>query len=145
MALTEATLEPLPQPVSLSLPGKGQLWTGRVLAIVAVGFLLFDAYGKIALSPYVVQASTHIGFKVGAIRPIGITLLLCTALYVLPRTSVLGSIFLSAYLGGAVATMVLAGAPGAEMLFPILFAVVLWISLWLRLPQLRPLFPLVRI
>ena len=144
MAVNEAVLTPVPQSVSLALPGKGQLWTGRVLGIVAVLFLVFDGVMKLIRPESVLKASAPLGFTSDMLLGIGIALLACTALYVIPRTAVLGAAFLTAYLGGAVAVMVRFGMPAFELAFPILFAVVLWISLWLRLPQLRTVFPLVR-
>jgi hypothetical protein len=144
MAVNEAVLNRGPESVSLALPGKGQLWTGRVLGVLVVLFLAFDGVMKLIRPESVLKASAPLGFTSNMLLGIGIALLACTALYVIPRTSVLGAGLLSAYLGGAVCIMVRFGMPPFEMAFPILFAVLLWISLWLRLPQLRSMFPLVQ-
>lgn len=122
-------------------PGKGQLWTGRVLEWIAVLFLLVDGGMKLIRPESVIKASAPMGITSDMLLGIGIALLACTVLYVIPRTSVLGAALLTGYLGGAVALMVRAGMPPFERMFPILFATVLWISLWLRLPRLRGLFP----
>jgi len=127
-----------------ALPSKGQLWTGRVLEWIALLFLVMDGVMKLIRPASVIQASSPLGLTSNMLLGIGIALLACTVLYVIPRTSVLGAALLTAYLGGAVALMVRFGMPTFEMSFPILFAVVLWISLWLRLPALRGLFPVVR-
>ena len=127
-----------------TLPGKGQLWTGRVLEWIAVAFLVMDGVMKMIRPASVIQSSAPMGITSNMLLGIGIALLACTVLYVIPRTSVLGAAMLTAYLGGAFAVMVRFGMPAFEISFPILFAVVLWISLWLRLPSLRGLFPVVR-
>ena len=140
----EIPLNPPTNTVSLTQPGKGQLWTGRILFLVAVAFMLFDAVGKIIRPVQVVEASAQLGYNASTLPAIGIALLVCTIAYIIPRTSVLGAALMTGYLGGAVASMVRIGAPTFELIFPMLFATILWISLWLRTPQLRSLFPLVR-
>jgi hypothetical protein len=144
MAANEAALNTLPQTETHAFSvGKGQLWTGRVLAILAVLFLVFDGAMKLIRPESVLKASAPLGFTSDMLLGIGIVLLTCTALYVIPRTSVLGAALLTGYLGGAVAVMVRFGMPTFELIFPILFAILLWISLWLRTPELRRVFPLV--
>ena len=74
---------------------------------------------------------------------LGVLLLLCTAVYVFPRTSILGAILLTGYLGGAVATHMRAGDPlFSHVLFPTYLGVVLWLGLYLRDSRLRALIPL---
>src|SRR5436305_8848354 len=87
-------------PITVS---KGRIWTGRVLSALAVLFLTFDAVTKIIKDAHVIQASARLEFSVKAIFEIGIILLICTVLYVIPKTSVLGAVLLTGYLGGAVA------------------------------------------
>jgi hypothetical protein len=90
-------------------------------------FLLFDGITKVMKVKAVLDASAQLGYPVSTIVGIGITLLVCTAFYVVPQTSVLGAILLTAYLGGAVATQVRVGRPMFEMLFPIIFfGVLMW-------------------
>jgi hypothetical protein len=142
MTANEAVLNASPKSVSIAVPRKGQLVTGRVLEVLAVLFLVFDGVMKLIRPESVLKASAPLGFTSDMLLGIGIVLLLCTTLYVIPRTSVLGAALLSGYLGGAVSVMVRFGMPMFETMFPILFAVLLWISLWLRTPQLRRVFPL---
>ena len=143
MAVNEAALNEVPlTPRHVAVPGKGQLWTGRVLHIIVLIFLLFDAIPKILGAEFVVKASAPFGFTRGELMEIGITLLFCTILYVIPRTSVLGAALLTAYLGGAVEAVHHAHMPAFNLCFPILFALVVWINLWLRTPRLRTVFPL---
>ncbi len=111
---------------------KPQIWTGRVLGALAVLFFLMDAGMKLFKPPFVVQATLQLGYPESTIVGIGVTLLICTVLYVIPRTAVLGAILLTGYLGGAVATNVRAGTPLFNLVFPVLFAAMVWISLVLR-------------
>jgi hypothetical protein len=87
-------------------------------------------------------ASAQLGFPERTIVGIGILLLACTALYVLPRTSILGAILLTGYLGGAVATQVRFGHTLFETLFPVVFGGVVWAGIFLRDAPLRTLVPL---
>jgi hypothetical protein len=113
--------------------GKTRLWIGRVMGGLVVAFLLFDSIPKILRMAWVVKATTELGFPAGAIQPIGVILLLCTVLYCIPRTAILGAILLTGYLGGAVEANVHAGLPlASHTLFPIYFAVFVWGSLALR-------------
>jgi hypothetical protein len=105
---------------------KGRLWTGRIISALVVLFLLFDGVTKVMRVRAVLDASAQLGYPVSTIVGIGITLLVCTAFYVIPQTSVLGAILLTAYLGGAVATQVRVGNPMFETLFPIIFGALLW-------------------
>lgn len=121
---------------------KGRLWTGRIISALVVLFLLFDSITKIFKVRAVIEASAQLGFPLSAIVTIGITLLACTVLYVIPQTAVLGAILLTGYLGGAVATQARVGNPMFEMLFPIIFGALAWAGIFLREPRLSTLIPL---
>jgi len=83
-----------------------------------------------------------LGYPAATIVPLGIVLLICTALYIVPRTTVLGAIFLTGYLGGAVASNVRIGNPlFTHVLFPVYVGVLLWLGLYLRDTRLRALVP----
>jgi hypothetical protein len=143
MSANEAVLQPLSHTGTTANPvSKGQLWTGRVLGIIAVLFIIFDGVLKIICPAPVVQSSAQLGYSPALMPGIGIVLLAFMLVYVIPRTSVLGAALLTGYLGGAVASMVRIHAPTFELIFPFLFAIILWASLWLRNPQLRTVFPL---
>jgi hypothetical protein len=97
---------------------KGQLWTRRILSGPAVLFLLFARVIKLMKIPVVVESFTKLGYPDVAV-PIGIVVLVCTLLYVVPQTSVLGAILLTSYLGGGVVTHVRMGDPlFSHILFP---------------------------
>jgi hypothetical protein len=119
---------------------RSRRWTGRVLSTLAVLFLLMDGGMKLLKPPFVVQATVQLGYPASTIVGIGIALLFCTALYVVPRTAVLGAILLTGYLGGAVASNVRAGTPMFNVAFPILFGVVVWASLVLGDKRLERIF-----
>lgn len=120
---------------------QGSLWTGRVLSGVVVLFMLFDSVTKILKAQQVIDATIRIGFPLSTIVPIGIVLLVCTILYALPQTSVLGAILLTSHLGGAVSANVRAGSPVFNSAFAIVFGVLVWLGLYLREPRLRALLP----
>jgi hypothetical protein len=118
------------------------LWTGRIISALPVLFLLMDGIMKLFKPKVVVDATLKLGYQETVIVPLGIVLLLCTVLYVIPRTSVLGAILLTGYLGGAVATHVRVGEGLFPVLFPVFFGVLIWGGLWFRDKRIRALIPL---
>jgi DoxX-like protein len=121
---------------------RGRLWTGRIISALVVLFLLFDGITEAMKVKAVLDASAQLGYPVTTIAGIGITLLVCTALYLIPQTAVLGAVLLTGYLGGAVASSVRISGPLFNILFPIIFAAVMWAGLFLREERLRALMPL---
>jgi len=119
-----------------SIPTNRLVWTGRIISGLAVAFFVFDAAMKLVAIAPVVEATTRLGYAASDVRPIGAVLMLATLLYALPRTAVLGALFVTAYLGGAAATMVHAGQ---SALFPVVTGVIVWVGLVMRRPQLRAL------
>lgn len=119
------------------------VWVGRVLSGLVVLFLIPDGIIKFMKPAPVVEAFSHLGWPLNLANTLGIILLVCTAIYVFPRTSVLGAILLTGYLGGAVATHLRAGDPlFSHILFPTYLGVLLWLGLYLRDSRLRALVPL---
>ncbi|HUJ39663.1 MAG TPA: DoxX family protein [Candidatus Acidoferrales bacterium] len=123
---------------------KGSLWTGRVISGLVVLFLLFDGVTKVIREPHVMEASARIGFSGQSVVAIGAVLLVCTLLYVIPRSSIFGAVLLTGYLGGAVATNVLAKTSAFNVSFPVIFGVLVWGGIFLRDPELRAIIPLRR-
>lgn len=117
-----------------SKPSPNVLWMGRILSGLVVLFLLVDAVMKVVEAEPVIEASTKLGVPLGAIRGIGLTLLVCTVLYAVPHTAVLGAILLTGYLGGAAATHV----NHDDGAFPVGFAVGLVVLAWLGLALRKP-------
>jgi hypothetical protein len=119
------------------------LWASRLMRGLVVLFLLLDSGIHLALPAPVVQAMTQLGFPLGLTVTIGLIELVCTVLYVIPATSILGAILLTGYLGGAVAAHLRVGNPIFEtLIFPILVGALLWGGLLLIEPRLRALVPL---
>jgi hypothetical protein len=109
-----------------------------VLSALPVLLLLFSAYMKLSRNDLAVKGFRDQGFPEGALMAIGITEVVCTLLYVIPQTSVLGAILLTGYLGGATVTHVRMSEP---FITPVLVGVVLWLGLFLRDRRLRALVP----
>jgi hypothetical protein len=84
----------------------------------------------------------QLGYSESVIPGLGIVLLACVALYLVPRTSVLGAILLTGYLGGAVATHVRVGDGLFPVLFPVIVGALVWGGLVVRDPRLAALLPL---
>ena len=119
------------------------MWVGRVLSGLAVLFLILDGVIKFMKPPPVVDAFAHVGWPLSLANTLGVLLLVCTAIYVLPSTSILGAILLTGYLGGAVATHLRAGDPlFSHVLFPTYLGALVWLGLYLRDERLRALVPL---
>ena len=128
-----------------SLAGSGlmisnaQRWIGRVLSALASLFLLFDGIMKLVKPSVVVQSTLQLGYAESAILGIGLTLLVCTLLYIVPRTSILGAVLLTGYLGGAVASNIRAGMPVFNVVFPMIMGALLWGGVWFRDLRVRNL------
>jgi hypothetical protein len=124
------------------IPGsKTMLWAGRLMSALPVLMLLFSGVMKLMKPAPVVEGFTHLGYPASLALGLGIVELTCTGVYVIPRTSVLGAILLTGYLGGATATHLRIGEP---FFMPIILGVLVWGGLYLRDDRLRALLPLRR-
>lgn len=128
------TSAPQAAPVS-----KKTLWAGRVLTTLPALMLLMSGIMKLMKPPELVKEFSRLGWPDDLALGIGIVELVCVTLYVVPRTSVVGAIFLTGYLGGATATHV---RIGDSFIAPIILGVVIWLGLYLRDARLRALIPL---
>lgn len=131
-------------PANLNVPtsSRAGIITGRVLTGIAVLFLLFDVIGKLTMPEAVIKGTTELGYPASVILPLGIIQAICLILYLVPRTSVLGALLWTGYLGGAVATHVRIGNPlFSHILFPVYGALFIWGGLWLRDRRVRALLP----
>jgi len=118
------------------------VWTGRIVSGLVTVFMLFDSVIHILKPRPVVDAFTKLGFPMRLAAPLGLVSLTCVLLYVFPRTSVLGAILLTGYLGGAVAIQVPTGNPFfGEILFPVYIGIFAWGGIYLRDERLRALIP----
>ena len=119
-----STAHPLPV-------AKKRLIAGYVLTSFVALFLTFDTVLKLLMLAPAVQGTTELGYPAGTVLPIGLIELVCLGLYLVPRTSVLGALLLTGYLGGAIATHVRIGSPlASHTLFPIYVALLVWGGLY---------------
>jgi hypothetical protein len=118
------------------------LWSGRVLGALGAGMLVLDSVGKLLQVDAVVTTTGELGYTPDIVFSLGVILLGCVLVYLLPRTAAVGAVLLTGYLGGAIATHVRVGSPLlTHTLFPTYVAALLWGSLLLRDPRLRVFAP----
>ena len=120
---------------------KAKFWGGWVLSALIALFLLLDGIMKVFKPQFVVDATVQLGYPESGIVPIGIVMVVCTVLYLIPATTILGAIILTGHLGGAVATHVRVGGPAFNILFPVILGVLMWGGLYLRYPEVQQLIP----
>jgi DoxX-like family len=126
---------------AISMPAR---WLGRILSGLAVVFLAFDAAIKLVPLSVVTETMDKMGYGSSETlaRSLGIITIVCTVLYAIPPTSVLGAILLTGYLGGAIASHVRIGSPLlSHTLFGLYLGLMLWGGLWLRDKDLQSLIP----
>jgi len=125
--------------VPISTPA---LWAGRILSGLVVVFLLFDGAIKLIPLDVVIETSRQLGIPTDLAVTLGVLTLIGALLYAWPRTSVLGAILLTGYLGGAIYVHVRAGSPlFSHTLFGVYLGIILWGGLYLRDERLRLIFP----
>ena len=138
----EAILTSQARSDSFAPSSKMRRWAGAILSGISVLFLLFDSVVKLVKIQPVVDAMDKLGFPEQTARPIGLILLACVVLYVVPRTAVLGAILLTGYFGGAIVTHLRVLDPlFSHTLFPIYVAALVWGGLYLRDPRVRAIAP----
>jgi DoxX-like protein len=119
------------------------VWAGRVVSLAPVFILLTSARWKLTHSAFYVAEWNRIGYSPDALNPIGIVQLTCLALYLIPQTAVLGTVLLTGYLGGAIASYVRIGQ-FYPPLVPLTTCLLAWLGIYLREERLRKLLPLRR-
>jgi len=126
-------------------PGSMKMvWTGRVLSLLCVLFLLMDSLMKVFKAKLAVDATKDLGYPENTVVWIGVVLLVCTIVYALGQTSVLGAVLLTGYLGGAIASNVRADKPVFNIIFPLIIAAMIWGGLLLRCGKVSQVMPLRR-
>jgi hypothetical protein len=130
------------QPVPAS---NAAIWAGRIMSGLVIVFLLLDGVMKLIPLDIVVVTSEQLGIPASLARTLGVLTLVCTVLYAIPRTSVLGAILLTGYLGGAIYTHLRVGSPiFTHLLFGVYLGLMIWGGLYLRDERLRALIPITR-
>jgi hypothetical protein len=120
----------------------GRKIAGWVVGGLVAAFMLLDAGVKFAKPPAVAEAFQRTGWPMDLAVTLGVILLTCTVLYLIPKTAVLGAILLTGYLGGAVATNLRLHNPAFNTFFPIVFGALAWVGVWLRERKVGEVFPL---
>jgi DoxX-like family len=115
---------------------KKAIWAGRVVSILVSLSFAFSAVMKLMVSPEVVKGMSHLGLPDSLIRPLGVIELLCVVVYLVPKTSVLGAILFTGYVGGTIITHLRVGEP---VYLNIFLGLLIWLGLYLRRPRLREL------
>ena len=118
---------------------KKMIWAGRIMSALPVLMLLLSGVMKLMKPVSVLEGFVGLGYPESLTVGVGIVEIACAVLYVIPRTSVLGAILLTGYLGGATATHLRIGEP---FFIPIVLGVLVWGGLYLRDERLRALLPL---
>jgi hypothetical protein len=119
-------------------------WTGRALSGVVILFLMFDGAMKLLPLQVVTETMDKMGYGASdnLARSLGLITIVCTVLYAVPPTSILGAILLTGYLGGAIASHMRIDSPlFTHTLFGVYLGLMLWGGLWLRDTTLRSLLP----
>src|SRR5215471_10000161 len=125
MAMTEA--------IHTGARTKGRAWGGIVLTVLVAAFLMLDAVVKLVVIGPVVTAFAELGYPISLAPVIATLAIACLTVYLIPRTSILGAILLTGYLGGAIASHARIGSPlFTHTLFPIYIALMVWGGVFLR-------------
>lgn len=122
-------------------------WAGRALSGLVIVFLMLDGAIKLVPWPVVTETLERMGYgsSESLARSLGAITIICTVLYAIPRTSILGAILLTGYLGGAMASHVRIDSPlFTHTLFGLYIGLMLWCGLWLRVRSVRALIPVRR-
>ena len=127
MATTSQTAPDISKPIILA---------GWIIGIVAVAFLVMSGVVKLVRPDLFVVGFTRFGYDQSVVLPLGVVQLVCTVLYLFPRTAVLGAVLLTGYMGGAIATHLRVGDPYFVQLG---IGVLLWLGLYLRDRRIREL------
>ena len=115
-------------------------WAAGTISVVVVTFLAFDSAVKVLKLAPAIEGTVRIGFPERLVRGLGLVELACLVLYVIPRTSVLGAILLTGFLGGATAAQ--ARLENPWLVFSVVFGVLVWGAIFLRDQRVRALIPL---
>ena len=129
--------ETAPQP-------KAMLWAGRIVTGIVIAFMIFDVGIKLIEMDVVREGMMRLGYplRLASGFEIGVIEAICLILYIIPRTSVLGAILLTAVMGGAIASHLRVGDPlPTHTLFGVYLGVLIWAGIYLRNPRLRDLIP----
>ena len=108
---------------------------------IVVLLFLMGALNNLLQTEMAVEGAVEFGYPEDSVLYLGIILFVSTVLYAIPKTTFIGGLLLTAWLGGggAVATHVIHNDPVTSILFPVIFGILVWVSIWLRNEKLRAL------
>ena len=121
-------------------PSRAMLWTGRVLSALVVLMFVPGIIMGVTRNPKALEGMKQFGWSEDGLIITAALMVLCGALYLIPRTAVLGAILMTGYYGGAVATHARLHDP--MWVVPVVCGIVTWLALYLRDPRLHELLPL---
>lgn len=117
--------------------------TGWAFSVLVILFMIMDLTMKFMQLPIVITTTEGLGWPASSVIPLATILLVATLLYAFPKTAVLGTILLTGYLGGAVATHMRINSPlFSHELFGVYLGLFAWGGLFFRDPRVRALIPL---
>lgn len=119
---------------------KAILWTSYILQGLLVVMLSLGAFNNLLQTEMAVNGAVEMGYPESAVFYLGIVLSLAVVLYAIPRTMLLGGLLLTAWLGGAVATHLIHRDAAPLTIAPIVFGILVWISILLRNENVGRLF-----
>lgn len=133
------------QTIAATAPqSRAMLWAGRIITGIVIAFMTFDVGVKLIEMDVVRETMLQLGYplRLAGGFEIGVIQAICLILYVIPRTSVLGAILLTAVMGGAIASHLRIGSPlPTHTLFGVYLGILIWAGIYLRNPRLRALIP----
>lgn len=111
---------------------KPRLWISYILQSIIIIMLLIGAANNLFQTDMAVTGAIEMGYPEYSVFYLGIILLINSILYAIPKTMFIGAILITGWLGGAVATHIIHRDPIFNVIFPIIFGIVVWMSLLLR-------------
>jgi hypothetical protein len=119
-------------------PSNKIVWIGRTISVLSILIFVLSAFLKLKGGPEVAKGFVHLGLPVSMMVPLAILELSCVVIYLIPKTSVLGAILLTGYIGGAICTHWRSGDP---FYLHIVLGMFIWLGIYLRENRLRELIP----
>jgi DoxX-like family len=104
-----------------------------VLAGLVAFIFIGSAISKLTANAEALAGAAKFGLSAGTYTILGIIELIAVALFLYPRTGILGTLLLVAYMGGAISTHVEFAQP---LMAPIAISAFVWIVAVVRFPEL---------
>src|ERR1044072_4355668 len=106
---------------------------GWVLTGLSAANLILDSFGKFFTPAQLLSEFQRLGEREMTLIPLGILQFTIGVVYLIPRTSVLGAILVTGFLGGAEALQTRVSGSGAFLIMlPLVLGLLAWGGIWLR-------------